>query len=162
MWPTNLLPHKALLYHQAATFTDSNRPDGPGAEVPSSPGGSGSRILDSSSASASSASPPPSAARPSEAHPEARRTLSPGEKKTGVKHKYWIVIDLKDSLHLQCYCSLSALVNHKTPWGLVEAFFVSLSLLIISHQSFVYQELAVPTALMIQISWEEFGISYLN
>lgn len=157
MWPTNLLS-------SAATFTDSNRPDGPGAEVPSSPGGSGSRTLDSSSASASSASPPPSAAHPSEAHPEARRTLSPGEKKTGVKHKYWIVIDLKDSLHLQCYCSLSAeaLSNHKTPWGLVEAFFVSLSLLIISHQSFVYQELAVSTASMIQIIWEEFGISYLN
>lgn len=157
MWPTNLLS-------SAATFTDSNRPDGPGAEVPSSPGGSGSRTLDSSSASASSASPPPSAARPSEAHPEARRTLSPGEKKTGVKHKYWIVIDLKDSLHLQCYCSLSAeaLSNHKTPWGLVEAFFISLSLLIISHQSFVYQELAVPTASMIQIIWEDFGISYLN
>lgn len=47
-------------------------PGEPGVEVPSSPGGSGSRTRDSSSASASSASPPPSAAHPSAAHPEVR------------------------------------------------------------------------------------------
>lgn len=59
------------------TFTDMDGPGAPGAAVPSSPGGSGSRILDSSSASAFSASPPPSAAHPSEAHLEAHHTLSP-------------------------------------------------------------------------------------
>lgn len=59
------------------TGTDIDRPGAPGAAVPSSPGGSGSRTLDSSSASASSTSPLLSAARPSEAHPEVRHTLSP-------------------------------------------------------------------------------------
>lgn len=52
-------------------------PGEPGAAVPSSPGGSGSRTRDSSSASASSASPPPSAAHPSASHPEVRHILSP-------------------------------------------------------------------------------------
>lgn len=53
-------------------------PGAPGAAAPSSPGGSGSRTLGSSSASAASVSPPPSAARPSEARSEVHRTLWPG------------------------------------------------------------------------------------
>ena len=61
----------------AVTGADADQPGGPGAAAPSSPGGSGSRTLGSSSASASSVSPPLSAAHPSEAHSEARRTLSP-------------------------------------------------------------------------------------
>lgn len=57
-------------------------PGGPGAAAPSSPGGSGSHTLDSSSASASSAFPPPSSAHPSDAHSGAHRTLLPDEKET--------------------------------------------------------------------------------
>lgn len=56
-------------------------PGEPGAVVPSSPGGSGSHTLDSSSTSASSASPPMSVAHPFAAHPEVHHILSPEGKK---------------------------------------------------------------------------------
>lgn len=56
-------------------------PGEPGEAVPSSPGGSGSHTLDSSSASASSASLPMSEAHPFAAHPEVHRILSPEGKK---------------------------------------------------------------------------------
>lgn len=63
---------------------DLNEPGGPGAAAPSSPGGSDSHTLDSSSASAFSAFPLPSSTHLSEAHSEARHTLSPGKKATKV------------------------------------------------------------------------------
>lgn len=72
-----LKTHSRISTHKTAG-RDVDAPGAPGAAAPSSPGGSGSRTPDSSSTSASSASPPPSAARPSEVHPGARRTLSPG------------------------------------------------------------------------------------
>lgn len=56
-------------------------PGGPGEAVPSSPGGSGSHTLGSSSTSASSASPPMSGAHPFAAHPEVHHILSPKGKK---------------------------------------------------------------------------------
>lgn len=68
-------------------------PGEPGAAVPSSPGGSGSRTRDSSSASASSASPPPSAAHPSAAHPEVRHILSP-EGRFFLFNLSWVILFL--------------------------------------------------------------------
>lgn len=56
-------------------------PGEPGAVVPSSPAGSGSHTLDSSSTSASSASPPMSVVHPFAAHPEVPHILSPKGKK---------------------------------------------------------------------------------
>lgn len=85
-------------------------PGAPGAAVPSSPGGSGSRTLDSSSASASSASPLPSAARPSEAHLEAHHTLSPAGRRQAPDRVDTMKVFFKTHGNISCLIVLTQIL----------------------------------------------------